>query len=61
METVLMHKPPTEITTDHEKAAIIGYWRSGASMMEISAISGYPVWLVEKIIEDYSKQIKQEP
>jgi hypothetical protein len=57
MEMMLMNKPEVKVTTEYEKAAIIGYWRSGASWMEIAAILGYPVWMVEKIVNDYLKSI----
>lgn len=40
----------------YERSAIIGYWRSGASLNEIMWITGLMFREVEKIINQYSKE-----
>ncbi|HXR85050.1 MAG TPA: hypothetical protein VN722_12110 [Hanamia sp.] len=42
----------------YEIAAIIGYWRSGASYDEISSVTGLFYWIIEKIITQYQLQTK---
>lgn len=46
-----------EITYNHVKSAIIGYWRSGAELIQIMLLMGMPYSDVEKIIENYKKKI----
>jgi hypothetical protein len=48
--------------TDYERSAIIGFWRSGCSFMEIQFITGIPAYHIEKIINEYlaSKNEKLE-
>lgn len=40
-------------------AAIIGFWRQGASYMEIAYIMGTYVFLIEKIINDYNNKLEK--
>jgi len=41
--------------TDEERSAIIGFWRSGATFMEIQYLTGIPAYIVERIVLDYLK------
>jgi len=41
--------------SDHIKAAIIGYWRMGATLDQICAMTGVVFWKIEKIIEDFNQ------
>lgn len=40
-----------------QKSAIIGYWRSGATVSEISLITGIHEATIERIINDYKDNI----
>jgi len=40
----------------YEKAAIIGYWRSGATSEQISVITGFFFWQIEKVISEYQNK-----
>jgi acyl carrier protein len=42
--------------TDEQRSAIIGYWRSGAWLTEISNITGFNLEEIEEIIINYKKQ-----
>lgn len=47
--------------TEHVKAAIIGYWRMGASKEEMAGLTGVPYFFVERIIIDQqSKDVTQQ-
>jgi len=39
--------------TQYEISAIIGHWRNGATLLEISLVTGYSNFEIEKIIKDY--------
>ena len=39
--------------TQYEISAIIGHWRNGATLIEISLVTGYSNFEIEKIIKDY--------
>lgn len=39
--------------TPEEKAAIIGYWRMGATWIEIVGITGYPEWKIKQVVKQY--------
>ena len=41
------------MTTEYILSAIIGYWRSGASLEQICVVTGMKYWKVESIIENY--------
>ncbi len=41
------------ITVDHIKSAIIGYWRSGAGLKQITEISGLDILKIIRIISDH--------
>jgi hypothetical protein len=43
-----------KIKTQHIKSAIIGYWRSGAEIMDISLLLGISYSEIEQIIVSYS-------
>lgn len=43
---------------ENEKAAIIGFWRSGASLEHIIAITGITYWEIEKLIEEHKRKTK---
>lgn len=47
--------------TEYEKAAIIGYWRSGASYDEIVTVTGLLYWKIEKVITEYQKLNHEQP
>lgn len=42
--------------TEHIKAAIIGYWRSGATKEEIVGLIGIPYGFIERIIGEYENK-----
>ncbi len=44
--------------TDSERSALIGYWRSGATLFEISFILSISVPYIEKVITNYQKYLK---
>lgn len=44
--------------TQHEKAAIIGYYLMGANMNEMVGVTGLDWYEIEKVIQDYSKTKK---
>lgn len=41
--------------TEYEKAAIIGYWRSGASLGTICDLTGLDCIKIVKVITEYQK------
>lgn len=43
--------------TETEKAAIIGHWRNGALTEQISVVMGIAFWKVERVIDDYKRQL----
>lgn len=42
-------------------AAIIGYWRCGASMEHIIALTGFPFNAIDQLINSYEKYNSNEP
>jgi DNA-directed RNA polymerase specialized sigma subunit len=46
--------------TDNEKAAIIGYWRNGATWHEIGLIMGISESYAKLIVKEYLKNKKGE-
>lgn len=47
--------------THNEKAAIVGYHLSGATIEHIIAITGCYWWEIEKIINDYTVKKEDDP
>jgi hypothetical protein len=45
----------------YQESAVIGMWRSGAETIQIAVVTGLYERVVEKIIKDYQKTIKNEP
>lgn len=45
---------------DYLRAAIIGYWRSGATHEAIMPVTGIPYWKIEKVILEYEKTLTKE-
>lgn len=43
--------------TEYEKSAIIGYWRSGAPIIQITWLTGFTYKTIEDTINEYQKQI----
>lgn len=41
---------------DNVKSAIIGYWRMGATMDEIMAVTNLGFMVIQQIISDFEKQ-----
>lgn len=41
-------------------AAIIGFWRQGATLAEIGAIFEVPFFVVERIVEKYKAKLEKE-
>lgn len=39
--------------TNNEKAALIGFYRSGATLLEIQHLTGVKIWEIELIITRY--------
>ena len=39
--------------TEHQKSAIVGYWRCGAPLEQICVVTGISFWKIEKIITDH--------
>lgn len=39
--------------TQYERAAIKGFWRSGATLKEIAGLTGIEEWEIEKLIESF--------
>ena len=44
--------------THYEISSIIGHWRNGATLLEISLVTGYSNFEIEKVIKDYVSKIK---
>lgn len=47
------------LLNQHQKAAIIGYWRSGATYEQIVVTTGLYYHQIEKVILEYQKQLNQ--
>lgn len=47
--------------TDIEKSAVIGYWRQGATYMEIALIFGVSAYYIEIIVKEYLADKKETP
>lgn len=50
----------TVVKERHEKAAMIGYWRSGATVKEISLIGGWSLTYVYETLAEYLKDFGVE-
>lgn len=44
--------------TPEEKAVIIGLWRQGNEVGVIALTVGHPVYLIERVINEYQKQLQ---
>ena len=42
--------------TQYEISAIIGHWRNGASLLEISLVTGYSNFEIEKVIKNHERK-----
>jgi len=47
--------------TRHEKSAIIGYYRQGATYQDIGWIMGIPAKYAKQIVEEYLKWLEKLP
>jgi hypothetical protein len=46
--------------TEQERSAIIGMWRSGASVEQIALITGWGFVAVWNVIDNYKRKILQD-
>jgi hypothetical protein len=45
-----------KITVKHRRAAIVGYWRSGAKLRQISELTGFSLYKIEQIINNHKNK-----
>lgn len=44
----------------HERSAIIGYYRSGATLSEICVLTGYMAYDINEVIDNYLNEIGEK-